>query len=81
MAEDIGHLAHLKHEGRLPRREIVRRAYARKHTVDNADHRAFCRNEGACLRHERDERGLTHVGALAGHVRSRYDGDAVTLAV
>ena len=81
VAEDIRDLAHLEHEGRLTRREIVRRADAREHAVNDADDGAFCRNKGAYLRHERYERGLAHVGALAGHVRPGDDGDAVTLAV
>ena len=77
LLQDGGGLLHLDHEGALAGGEIVRRADAREHAVDDADHRALRRDERAHLRHQHDQRGLAHVGALAGHVRAGDDGDAV----
>ena len=55
-----------------------RRADAREDAVDHADaRRCLAGTNAADLRHERDERDLTHVGRLTGHVGAGDDGGAV----
>ena len=75
--ENFAHLGHLDHEGRLAAGKVVARADARKDAVDHADARAFGRHERADLRHERDERNLTHIGGFTGHVWACDDGGAI----
>ena len=78
-AECSRHLAHLQHEGGLARTQGRRDAPMRVNTRSTMPmSRAVRRNEGADLRHQRDERGLAHIGALARHVRPGDDGDAVS---
>ena len=71
------HLVHLHHERGLAARQVIRRAHAREDAVDNADLRAVRRDKAAHVRHQRDERHLPHVGALAGHVRAGDNQHAV----
>ena len=75
--QNLAHLGHLDHEGRLAAGEVVARADTREDAVDHADARALGGHERADLRHERDERDLTHVGRLTGHVGAGDDGGAV----
>ena len=75
--EDIRHLVHLHHEGRLTGREVVARADPREDTIADRDIRMARRHEGADARHQHDQRHLPHVGRLTGHVRSGDDGDPV----
>ena len=75
--QNLAHLGHLDHEGRLAAGEVVARADTREDAVDHADARAFRGYERADLRHERDERDLTHVGRLTGHVGAGDDGGAI----
>ena len=75
--QDGGDLAHLHHEGALAGGQVVEGADAREDPVHDADGRALCRDEGAYLGHEHDERRLAHIGALAGHVRAGYYGESV----
>ena len=75
--QNLAHLGHLDHEGGLTAGEVVARADTREDAVDHADARALGGHERADLRHERDERDLTHVGRLTGHVGAGDDGGTV----
>ena len=75
--EDIRHLVHLHHEGRLPGREVVACADPREDTVADRDVRTARRHEGADARHQHDQRHLPHISRFTGHVRSGDDGDPV----
>ena len=50
-ADDLRHLAHLHHERRLSRSQIVRRADAGENAVRDADIGGSCRDKAANLRH------------------------------
>ena len=71
--EDVRRLLHLDHEGALAAREVVARADAREHAIDDADLRAARRHERADLREDHGERDLAHERRLAGHVRPGDD--------
>ena len=71
--ENVRHLVHFHHERRLPRGKIVGRADAGEELIDNADARACRRHEASHLRHEDNQRHLTHVGGFARHVGARDD--------
>ena len=81
MFQNIRDLAHLHHKGGLSAREIVRRAHAGKHAVGHANMGGCRRHERADLRHDGDQRHLTHIGGFARHIRAGDDGDAVFAAV
>ena len=76
VAQDVRCLDHLDHEGALPARELVARAYAREDAVYEADLRALGGDEGAHMRHYRNERRGAQVGGFSRHVRPRYERDA-----
>ena len=80
-AQDVRHLVHLHHERGLAARQVIRRAHAREDAVDNADLRAVRRDKAAHMRHQRDERHLPHVGALASHVRPGDNQHAVVVFI
>ena len=75
--EDVRHLVHLHHKGRLPGREVVACADPREDPVADRDVRMARRHKGADARHQHDQRHLPHVGRLAGHIRSGDDGNPV----
>ena len=77
LMQDLAHLGHLDHEGRLAAGQVVARADAREDAVDNADARRARGHERADLRHERDERDLAHIGRFTGHVGAGDDGGAI----
>ena len=77
MAQDLGHLVHLHHEGGLAGGQVVGGADAGEDPVHHADDGALGGHEGAHLGHEDDEGGLAHVGGLAGHVGAGDDGHPV----
>ena len=79
--QDLGHLGHLHHEGGLPSRQVIRCTDAGEDGVHNAHMAFFGRDEGADLRHQRNEGILTHVGRFTGHVRAGDDEAAVGGAV
>ena len=80
-AQDLGHLVHLDHEGRLPLRQVIRSADAGEDAVDNADGGAAGRHKGSDLRHQRDKGHLPHIGRFAGHVGAGDDADGKLAAV
>ena len=79
--QNRGDLAHLHHEGGLPRRQVVGCTDAGKNAVHHANVRAVRGHKGADLRHERDERYLPHIGGFTSHIRAGDDGAAIILAV
>ena len=81
IAENVGDLRHLHHEGRLPGREVIRGADARENAVGDTDLRLGCRDKGTCLREQGNQSRLAHICGLSGHIRSRDDGNAIFLAV
>ena len=81
MVQNIRHLTHLHHKGRLTGSEIVRCADAGKDAVGHADACTFCRHKAAHLRHQRDERNLTHIRGLTRHVWTGNDCNAVRAVV
>ena len=75
------HFIHFDHERRLTARQIIRRANASKDAVNDADFCAFRRNKASHMRHQRDERDLTHVCAFTRHVRTRNDEHSVIIVI
>src|SRR2546423_14103350 len=67
--EYLRRLDHLGHEGRLAAADAVVETYARKDAITEADACLRRGHEAARLRHQHDERGLSEIGGLAGHVR------------
>ncbi len=70
MIQNGGDFAHFDEKSGTAAREIVAGADARKDAVGDGKLRLAGRNEGAHLRHQDDERGLTQIGGLAAHVRA-----------
>ena len=71
--QDVGRLLHLHHEGRLPARDVIRRADPGEQAIDDRQLRAPRRNERARLGHEAEQRALSQVGGLAAHVGAGQD--------
>ena len=59
--QDIRHLAHFHHEGRLTCGEIIRRTYSCENLVDHRYFCIVCRHKTAYLRHKCDKSNLTHI--------------------
>ena len=68
VVEDAGDFAHFDEEGGAAAGEIVGGADAGEDAVDQRELGLAGGNEGAHLRHQRDQRGLAEVGGLAAHV-------------
>ena len=68
LVEDRRRLDHLDHEGRTSARQIVGGAHAAEQPIDDADMRAFRRNEASHLRQDGDQRVLAQERRFAGHV-------------
>ena len=81
ISKNVCDLCHLNHKGRLAGSEIVRGTDTRKDAVGKSEFRALRRNKGTCLRKQRNQRGLTHIGGFSGHIGTGNDGDAILLAV
>ncbi len=77
--EDHSGLGHLHHEGGSAARQIVGRANACKHAVDNGQHGGLGGHERSHLGKDCDERRLTKISRFATHVRSGDDGDEFAL--
>ena len=75
VVEDVRGLVHLDEEGAFAPGQVVGSADAGEDAVHDADLRGARRDEGTELGHEDDEAHLAEVGALAGHVRPRDQGD------
>ena len=75
LCQDLRRLAHLDHERRLAPSQPIRRAHAREDAVDDSDLRRLGGHEAARLGQQGDQRHLTEVGALAGHVGARQQQD------
>ena len=80
MLTSLGKTAYLICADVLPHHLRFLLGYRPSDRVDT-DAGALRRNEGAKLRHERNERRLTHVGRFARHVGAGDDGDAVRCVV
>ena len=72
---------HLDHEGRAASGQVVAGANAREDAVDDSEARGACRDEGAHLRHDHDQRGLAQIRALAAHVGAGQDDDVMRFRV
>ena len=81
VSEDIGNLRHLHHEGTLSAGKVVRRSHTGKDPVHNADVRIFRRDKTSHLRHEHDQRSLTHVSGFTGHIGACDNRHPLFLAV
>ena len=79
--QNVRHLVHFHHKRRLAARQIVGCADTGKNAIHNSDFSAFRRNKTAHMRHQRDKRHLTHISALARHVRASNDEHAVIFIV
>ena len=79
LPQNFRDLAHFDHEGGLAAGQVVARADAGEDAVHHADAGGAGGNERADLRHERDERDLTHIGGFTRHIGACDDGDAVFL--
>ena len=75
--ENPRRLGHLDHERALTAGQFVAGADAGENAVGQADRGFACRHKAADLGHERQQRHLADVGALARHVRA---GDQQDLA-
>src|SRR5207247_7277045 len=74
VVDDVRSFIHLDHESRLPTREIVIGADASENAIDQANLRAFRRDETADLRHQHNQCDLTDVSGFSRHVRTGDDG-------
>ena len=81
VAQDVTRLAHLDEKRRATLRDVVARADARKDAVGQRDARETRGDETADLRHQHDQRDLPHEHALARHIRSRENDDALRIAI
>ena len=79
--QDLCHLGHLHHKGGLAGRQIVRRTDAGEDGVHHAHVAAGCRHEGTDLRHQCDQRILTHIRGFTCHIGAGDDQAAVGGAV
>ena len=70
IAENICHLSHFNHEGTLSACEVIRCPYSCKNTIHKTDIRRRSRNERANLRHQNNQRCLTHIGGFSRHIRT-----------
>ncbi len=75
VVEDRSELRHLPHERRLPARDVVTRADAREHPVDDRQPGGLGGDETARLCQHDRHRDLAHVGGLPAHVRPREERD------
>ena len=78
MAQDVGDLAHLDHEGALPCGKVVAGADTGKYPVHYAHISGFTRQEAADLEHYGKERALAYISGFSRHIGS---GDYVQAAV
>ena len=60
--QNLSYLVHLHHKGALACRQIITGTDARKNLVYRANARLTRRNKAADLRHQHQQRHLTHVG-------------------
>lgn len=79
VVEDERGLVHLDHEGGLTTCDVVAGTDAGEDAIDEADLGAGGGQEAANLRHEREQCGLTQVGALTGHVRAGDEDETAFL--
>ena len=77
--QNIADLRHLHHEGGLSGGQVVAGADAGENAIHHADAGGPSGNKGADLRHQHDQRHLTHVGGFTGHVGAGDDGHPVIL--
>ena len=75
VVQDRRGLHHLDQERALAPREVVLRADAREHAVEDADPGFARRDEGAHLRHDHDVGRLAQIDRLPRHVRPGEDDD------
>ena len=68
VAQDVGRLLHLHHEGRLPAQDLVGGPHPGEDPVRDPDLGFASGHEAAHLGHEHDEGGLAEEGRLAAHV-------------
>ena len=62
IAQNVGHLVHFHHKGTLTAGKIITRTDTRKNAVHKSDLCLGSRNKASDLRHENDQRSLTHIG-------------------
>lgn len=77
VAQDMGRLEHLDHEGGLVAKQVVGGADAAEEVVDDAEGGVGGGNEGARLREDGDEGVLAQEGAFAGHVGTGEEPDGL----
>ena len=70
MVQNMSDLAHFDHKGGLSHRQVVRGTDAGKNRVDDTDRRAVGRYKRPDLRHQHDQRRLSHIGRFARHIRA-----------
>ena len=75
--QDRRRLGHFNHERRTAARQIIRRSHACPHAIEQRQTRLFRRHERTHLREDADNRRLPEHGALAAHVRTRDDQQAI----
>ena len=81
IAENVSDLIHLDHKCTLSACQIIRRADTCKDTVHNTNICRCRRNVASNLRHQNDQRSLSHIGRFTCHIRSGNDRDTVVMIV
>src|SRR2546422_248175 len=79
MAQDIGGLHHLHHEGREPARKEIGRAHASEDAVYHANSRRLGGEETTDLRQQHQQSGLTGIGAFPSSVRTSQEQEPLVL--
>ena len=80
LLQNLGGFEHLDHEGRLVGEEVVGGADAAEDPIDEADLSIVRRDIRTCLSEDGDEGVLAQEGALAAHVWTRDEEDALITA-
>ena len=81
IAENVGDLVHLDHEGALTAPQVIRGAHAGKDPVCDTQAGLVGGDKASDLGHQDDEGDLTHVGGFAGHIGAGDDADTVLFSV
>ena len=75
LPQDGRDLVHFHHKGGLSGGQIVGGPHAGKYAVHDADTGACRRHKAADLRHQHNQRHLTHIGGFTGHIGTGQHGD------
>ena len=81
VAEDIGDLVHLHHEGTLAAPQIVRGSHPGKDPVGHTQPGLVRGDKASDLRHQDDQGDLTHIGGFTRHIGAGDNTDTVVFVV